>query len=121
MADDREATKLCFDFFKHFTTISTTVALVELALVQFFELDSDIAGFGLVASRLTLLLSILGMLVVAIPAAATDEIPETGPGTYILMFFTALLFFTGFLTFALAAVVPPPGAGTGCLLAPPFC
>ena len=114
---DREAAKLCFEFFKHFTTVSTTVALVELALVQFFELDSFIAGIGLVTSGITLLLSIFGMLSVAMPTALTDEIPKTGFGTYILMLITALMFLAGILTFAWGVVAPFPNV---CLFPPPF-
>jgi hypothetical protein len=36
------------------------------------------------------------------------------------MFSTALLFFLGFLTFAIAAIAPP-GAANECLFAPLFC
>jgi hypothetical protein len=118
---NREAAKLCFEFFKHFTTITTAVALVELTLVQQFELTSDVVGWGLVLSGITLLLSIGGMFSVALPAAVNDELPETGFGTFLLMLVTALLFFFGLLVFAFAAATPSGAEVGGCLFAPPFC
>lgn len=111
---NREATKLCFEFFKHFSTLSITVALVEIALVQFFELDSKTAVVSSIASGVTLLSSIVGMLIVAIPASLDDEVPKTGSYTYILMFITAFAFFFGLLGFATAIFIPP-GTDAGCL------
>ena len=104
---DREAAKLCFEFFKHFTTLTTAVALVGLALVQRFELRLDTAGVGIVVLGITLLLSIWGMLSVAIPAVINDELPKMGVTTYIIMAFTAALFLFGVVMFAVSTAPPP--------------
>jgi hypothetical protein len=113
----REAAKLCFEFFKHFTTIATAVALVELALVQWqFELRSGQVVVGVVLSGITLLLSIVGMASLALRAAVINEVPETGVGTYLLILFTAAVFFTGIFMFVVAAFPEP----TGCPFEP-FC
>ena len=128
MADDRtnqhehsrEAAKLCFEFFKHFTTITTAVALVELTLVQLFELSSNLVSFGLVASGITLFLSIWGMVSLALTAAVDNELPETGFGTSLLIGFSAFTFLIGVVMFALIAAVPTR-TDTSCIFAPPFC
>lgn len=36
---NREVSKLCFEYFKHFTTITTAAALLELTLYQYFQLS----------------------------------------------------------------------------------
>ena len=107
---NREVLKLCFEYFKHFTTISTAAALIELTLYQLFELTSRVAVGGLIVSGITVILSIAGMSSLSVGAALEeDEFPEVGGRIIALMFFTALSFVAGLLVFADVAVLHSPG------------
>ncbi len=104
---DREVARLCFEYFKHFTTISTAAALVELALYQQFEVTSRVAVAGVVMLALTLLLSVVGMLVVPLRADQEGSFSVAGTGIFALMIFTAIFFVSGAVAFGVAAATPP--------------
>jgi hypothetical protein len=115
----REVSKLCFEFFKHFTTISATAAAIELTLYQLFQLDSKVAIAGIVMLAVTLGLSVWGMLAVVFNAGTDEEFPGLSEKPFALMGITALLFGSGVLLFALVAISPPTEAP--CILPFPLC
>lgn len=108
MAEDRdrdqehdwEALKLYFEFFKHFTTLATAVALIVLAMFRGFDLSTKAAVFGLSMMGATLFLSLIGMLTAVVRA---DKHAPLGvrPGypTSLLVVLVVSLFFVGVLTF----------------------
>ena len=57
-----EATKLFFESYKHFTTLSTAVALIALALFRELDLTTGSAIVCVSTLGITLLLSLIGML-----------------------------------------------------------
>ncbi len=71
--DDWEALKLYFEFFKHFTTLSTAIGLIELTLFQALDLSTDAAIFGLASMGATLLLSLSGMISMVVRPFQEDQ------------------------------------------------
>jgi hypothetical protein len=57
---NREVSKMCFEYFKHFTTVSTAAALVELALCQHFDLDLETILLALFLLGAALVISVSG-------------------------------------------------------------
>jgi hypothetical protein len=92
-----EVMKLYFEFFKHFTTISTATAVVELVLYQQFSpsLKTLLAGVSTLA--VTLLLSVIGMSVIL--TNSENVFPAIGTTLSILMILVGMFFFTGLLWF----------------------
>jgi hypothetical protein len=102
---NKEVAKLCFEFFKHFTTIATAAALVELAVYERLSLASTLpAIIGVFASGLTLVLSIIGMLLLPIQAGTRGEFPPFSGVVENLLLGTGLIFFGGIGLFAYAAI-----------------
>lgn len=110
-AHNLEILKLCFDYFKHLTTLTTAAALVELALYEQLTLSMQSAILGVGTLGLTLLLCIIGMARVSVGPTSTGEFLRSGRGfrglmVRALMVSTALFFVFGVMAFALAALNP---------------
>ncbi len=58
---NRDVSKLCFEYFKHFTTLTTASALVEVALYQHLGVDPIVLIVGLLMLGVTLGFSLAGM------------------------------------------------------------
>jgi len=101
-----EISKLVFEFFKHFTTLTTAAALVELALYQQLALTKASALLGIGALGLTLLLCIVGLVLLSIGTAIKGAFLRIGRLFRGLMVSTASLFLFGVVIFALAALSP---------------
>jgi hypothetical protein len=105
-----EISKQCFDYFKHFTTITTAAALVELALYNQFAINTQSARigviFGVAALAMTLLLCVTGLGLLSVGTALKGEFLEIGRFFRILMASTATFFLFGVVSFALTAVGP---------------
>lgn len=101
-----EISKLSFDYFKHFTTITTAAALVELALYQQLGLNKRSALLGVSMLGLTLVLCIIGLVRLSVGAAAKGTFSPIGRRLRGLMVSTAWFFLSGVGIFALAAVSP---------------
>jgi hypothetical protein len=105
-----EISKQCFEYFKHFTTITTAAALVELALYNQLALNTAYARFGVVfgvaALAVTLLLCVSGLGLLSVGSALKGEFLEIGRFFRILMAGTASFFVFGVVLFALTAVGP---------------
>jgi predicted membrane channel-forming protein YqfA (hemolysin III family) len=110
-----EVSKLCFEFFKHLTTVATVASLIEVALYQ---------HLGLTMMGVSLLLSLVGMFL--IPARAGEEKEFLQDSTLgwvrVLMFFTVFLFAIGLSVFITSAVGLGPISGyfIGALVGTPL-
>jgi hypothetical protein len=78
----RPALNLYFEFFKHFTTLTTATALVVLAFYGALEQSSRAAYTGWIALGVTLLLSLLGMLDVLSRVSEWGWGSVEGPGPW---------------------------------------
>ncbi len=98
---DWEALKLYFEFFKHFTTLTTAVGLILIALFRGLDLSTNTVVFGVGCLGVTLLLSLVGMLLMVMKAAHPEAGYKVRPGypTFLLATFTVSFFFTGLLMF----------------------
>jgi hypothetical protein len=103
---NREVAKLYFEYFKHFTTVSTAVALVELVLYQAFALTLKTLIAGVDTLTLTLLLSIAGMIGVLLNAE--NGFQRIGGILTGLMGGIALSFFSGLLMFGVLFAYTTP-------------
>jgi len=101
-----EISKLSFEYFKHFMTIATAAALVELALYQQLGLNESAALLGVSLLGLTLVLCIIGLVRLSVGAATKGEFSPVGRQLKRLMVSTALFFLSGIVIFALAALSP---------------
>lgn len=113
----REVSKMSFEFFKHFTTIATAAALIELAVYQQFQLDGKRVIVGVVMLGLTLLLSIMGMLYIPLRANEKGELPKGGVYQALLMLATADLFVLGIAHFAYFTAFPDTGSSGSLIYA----
>ncbi len=112
MGDDRggdrdwESLKLCFEFFKHFTTLATAAGLVFIALFREFDLHPWSVVFGLSMMAVALLLSLVGLL--SSLSRATGGPFEIRPGyaTFVLSAFVLASFFGGVVAFITLADGP---------------
>ncbi len=91
---DWEALKLYFDFFKHFTTLTTAAGLLFLALVRGLDLHTEGAVFGLTMLAGALFLSLIGLLTLL---SWVGRGVEARPGfwTFVLAAFVVGFFFAG--------------------------
>lgn len=103
---NRELWKLSFEYHKHFTTIATASAVVDLVLYRELGLSSDAALIGIYTLGFTLALAIVGMWVVPTRASAAGRFPSFGHRQAWVMALTAVSYFGGILMFAFAAVGP---------------
>ena len=103
-AQDPEVSKLCFEYFKHFTTVTTAAALVEIALYEQLGFTRASAVLGVSISGLSLLLCIVGLVVLSVGTAAKGEILPIGLFVRSLMVGTACFFLLGVTIFAVASV-----------------
>jgi len=110
LEEAREVSKQCFEYFKHFTTITTAAALVELALYNQLAVNTASARIGVVlgvgALAITLLLCVAGLGLLSVGTALTGEFLEIGRFFRGLMVSTASFFLFGVVIFALTAVGP---------------
>ena len=110
LEEAREASKQCFEYFKHFTTITTAAALVELALYNQLAFNTVSARLGVVlgvgALAMTLLLCVAGLGLLSVGTALRGEFLEIGRFFRGLMASTASFFLFGVVIFAFAAVSP---------------
>jgi hypothetical protein len=103
---DWETLKLYFEFFKHFTTLSTAIGLIELALFRELDLSVKAAIFGIGSMGATVLLSLIGMLLMVVrPVHEEHGLFGVRPGywTFVLATFVVSLFFTSILVFTSVA------------------
>jgi excisionase family DNA binding protein len=105
-APDPEISKLCFEYFKHFTTIATAAALLELALYQQLALNRVSAVLGVGMLGLTLLLCIIGLVPLTVGSAMNGQFLQIGLRLRIGMISTAFSFLLGVMIFGLAALSP---------------
>jgi hypothetical protein len=101
-----EISKLGFEYFKHFTTITTAAALVELALYRQLGLNSSSALLGVGMLGLTLVLCIIGLVHLSVSAAKEGEFLPIGRQLGRLMISAAWFFLFGIVIFALAVLSP---------------
>ena len=103
---DPEISKLCFEYFKHFTTITTAAALVELGLYEHLALYTESAIWGVSTLGLTLCLCVIGLVRLSIGTAIKGKFLPIGWLLKSLMVSTASLFLLGVMVFVLAALNP---------------
>jgi hypothetical protein len=101
-----EALKLYFEFFKHFTTLSSALAVVVIALHRALGLGSGAMLPILVLLGINLLLSLVGMYVVMFRANNWRDTPDPGGLPFALMVFTIFAFFLGLIV-VLVLSAPP--------------
>jgi len=99
----REVAKLCFDFFKHFTTIATAATLVELALFEQLQFDTVVAIIIVICSALTVVVSIAGMLFVSIRAGVEGVFLREKDKVFTHMILPSVMFLIGINRFASGA------------------
>jgi len=58
---NRDVSKLCFEYFKHFTTLTTATAVVEVTLYEYLGVDTIVLIVGLLMLGVTLGFSLAGM------------------------------------------------------------
>jgi hypothetical protein len=123
-----EAIKLYFEFFKHFTTLTTAIALISIGFFGVLNLKPQSFVMVLIALAIPLLLSLAGMVNALLHAQSWgfwkfdfDRDPGTVP--FILAALTVMFFIFALLAVVLAAAPPPPpGSSSGCVFpGPPFC
>ena len=97
---DLEATKLFFEFYKHFTTLSTAVALIVLALFRELNLATGSAIVGISTLGISLLLSSIGMFI-TIAKTESPNVFGVRPGQWSVFLALAILsmFFTAIIAF----------------------
>jgi hypothetical protein len=98
---NREVSNMCFEYFKHFTTVSTAAALVELALCQHFDLDLETILLALFLLGAALVISVSGMFFIPFRAGVGTTFSHSGTLNIVhqLMFITAFLLVTNFIAF----------------------
>jgi hypothetical protein len=110
LEETTEISKQCFEYFKHFTTITTAAALVELALYNQFAINTQAARFGVIfgvaALATTLLLCVTGLGLLSVGTALKGEFLKIGRFFRVLMASTATFFLFGVVLFALTTVSP---------------
>ena len=122
--DEWEALKLYFDFFKHFTTLTTASGLITLAISQAFHLEPRATVGVLTALAVPLALSLFGMANILMHAQEwgfwkfdferdPGHLPLVLMGVTLVTFGAALLF--------VAAVLSPPAPPGACLFPALFC
>jgi hypothetical protein len=121
-----EAVKLYFEFFKHFTTLTTAVALIVIGFFSVLDLNPRSFVLVLVALAFPLLLSLAGMVNALLHAQEWgfwkfDFDGDPGRVPFMLAAFTMIFFVAALLAIVIAASPPAP-AGSGCVFpGPPFC
>ncbi len=94
--------KLCFECFKHFTTVSTAAALIVLALYQQFGISEAgiVISFGNLGA--SLLLPLIGMVYVPVRAGGDTQFLRSRSLFWVcfLLLLAAWLLFNGIITFA---------------------
>lgn len=123
-----EAVKLYFEFFKHFTTLTTAIALIVIGFFRILDLDPGSYVLVLVMLAIPLMLSLAGMGNALLHAQSWgfwkfDFGKDPGLVPFMLALFTMLLFMAALLMIVLAAIPPPPPDGSGGCAFPgePFC
>ena len=101
----RETTKLYIDFFKHFTTVSSALAVLILALRKDLNLDPALTVLGLVAMGCTLLSSLWGVTMLTILAGRS--MMTANPGSFVM----ALVLATTFMFFDSIVLLVVPNIG----------
>ncbi len=117
-----------FEYCKHFTTLTTAAALVEIAIYQHFDIYSVVAILGIGVLGVALMLSVAGMLFLPIRAAERNRFAQkdTLSPMAALMILIGTLFVLGIVAFAMAAAELSPlvalmpaiilGAGMGIFI-----
>jgi hypothetical protein len=90
-----EALKLYFEFFKHFTTLSSALAVVVITLQRALDLGSGATVRILVFLGINLFLALVGMYVVMFRANNWRDRPDPGGLPFALMVLTIIAFFLG--------------------------
>jgi predicted neutral ceramidase superfamily lipid hydrolase len=101
----REKLKLYFEFFKHFTTLAATIAVVLFALTATLGLATRPALVGVVAMGVTLLLSLLGLFSVMWKTEIENRV-KYGIGLFWLMLLVMCVFFVGLFLLTVGIVDP---------------
>jgi hypothetical protein len=105
-----EALKLYFEFFKHFTTLSSAFALVVIALQRSVGLGPRTTTVMLVVLGVNLVLSLCGVYVVMFRARKLDESPSPRGLPVLLMWLTIIAFFAGLFVMLFLRRVPEKAA-----------
>jgi amino acid transporter len=111
-----EALKLYFEFFKHFTTLSSALAVLVIALQRVLNFGSGATLTILVLLGINLLLSLVGMYVVMLRAKNWTDTPDPkGPRglPFALMVLTIIAFVVGLFV---GLILSAPGDPPTCLL-----
>ena len=107
---DWESLKLCFEFFKHSTTLTTAVGIIFLAVLRDFDFHTRAAVFGLSTLAGALFLSLIGLLVLLVKAIDSSPLGvRPGYPTFLLAAFVMSLFCTGVVAFVGFAEGPVSG------------
>lgn len=122
--DEWESLKLYFEFFKHFTTLTTATGLLVPAVSRAFGAGPGATVGMLFALAVPLVLSLFGMANIVSHAQEWgfwnfDFDRDPGHLPYLLVAFT-LVTFAGALLFVVVALLPPAPPGA-CLFPAPFC
>jgi hypothetical protein len=107
-----EVLKLYFEFFKHFTTLTSAIALLVIALQRALGLGAGAAIAVLVLLGINLLLCLSGMYVVMFRANDWGYSPSPGSVPFWLMVGTILAFVFGLIVILAAST---PVDTSGCL------
>ena len=110
-----EALKLYFEFFKHFTTLSSAFTLVVIALQRSVGIGPRTTIVVLVVLGVNLVLSLCGLYVVMFRARKLDESLSPRGLPVLLMWLTIIAFFAGLFVMLILSIPPPAeSAGEGC-------
>jgi len=100
----RETIKLYIEFFRHFATVGSALAVLILALRKDLNLELELTLLGLVAMGATVLSSLWGVTMLTLVAARSKLTADPGVSASILVVSTALTFFLSILLLILASV-----------------
>lgn len=105
-----EALKLYFEFFKHFTPLTSAAALLVIALRRELDFGSRAAIAILVILGVNLLITLAGMYVVMFRASDWHYSPRPGWLPFLLMVATIVAFVFGLMGAAVILDDSPCGA-----------
>jgi hypothetical protein len=103
---NRDVSKLFFEYFKHFTTLTTATAVVEVALYEHLGVDTIVLIVGLLMLGMTLGFSLAGMYFVPTRMSVQRTVlqEDSLSFTQVLMFVTGFFFVVALWAFIAGAV-----------------
>ena len=111
----REVSKMYFEYCKHFSTLITAAALIEITIYQQFDISPVVAVSSIVVLSIALVFSVSGIFLLPLRASINGKFSHKDTVTTVgaLMAVIAFLFVIGIFAFAIAAVGIPAWAGLG--------